>query len=121
MFMFLTSLSFSCATIFSGTSTKVKVSGVQEEAKVFYNGNYEGETPLKVKVSKKALKDGVDITIKKNGYQDANIILIRKTKVGAIIGNIIFTGGIGLIIDFATAAIYKPSPKEIKYDLEKES
>jgi hypothetical protein len=114
---FLMSINYSCATIFSGTATKVEVSGVQENAKVYYNGNYEGEAPLKVKVSKNSLKNGADITIKKEGYEDAIIKLVRKTKVGAIIGNVLFTGGTGLIIDFATGAIYKPHPDKVKYNL----
>lgn len=114
---FMMSLNFGCATIFSGTATKVEVSGVQEQAKVYYNGNYEGEAPLKIKVSKNSLKNGADITIKKEGFEDATVKLVRKTKTGAVIGNILFTAALGLIVDFSTGAIYKPHPNKVKYNL----
>jgi len=32
----------------------------------------------------------------------------RKVRVGAIVADIFFTGAAGLIVDFATNAIYKP-------------
>jgi hypothetical protein len=46
---------------------------------------------------------------------------VRKVKVSGIVGDVLFTGLIGLIIDFATQAIYKPHPEEIKFDLEKKN
>jgi hypothetical protein len=37
----------------------------------------------------------------------------RQVKVGALLADIFFFGGAGLIIDFATSAIYKPTePKK---------
>lgn len=108
-----------CATVFSGTKTKVDVSGIPESAKVYYNGNYEGVAPCTVKVSKNSLKDGADITIKKEGYKDATVMLMRKTKVPAIIGDVLFTACFGLVIDFATGAIYRPYPGQVKFDLDK--
>lgn len=38
----------------------------------------------------------------------------RQVKVGALICDIVFWGGAGLIVDFATGAIYKPAPGEKK-------
>jgi uncharacterized protein YceK len=109
----------SCATLFSGTKSKVSVSGYPESADVYCNGNYIGTSPTKVKVSKKSLKNGkTKIIVKKSDFQDAEITLGRKTKVSAIVGNIIFCWT-GLIIDYATGAIYKPYPDKIKYKLEK--
>jgi hypothetical protein len=34
---------------------------------------------------------------------------VRQVKVGALLADIFFFGGAGLIIDFATNAIYKPT------------
>ncbi len=34
---------------------------------------------------------------------------VRQVKVGALIADIVFFGGAGIIIDFATNAIYKPT------------
>jgi hypothetical protein len=36
----------------------------------------------------------------------------RQIKVGALLADAFFFGGIGLIVDFATGAIYKPVPKK---------
>jgi hypothetical protein len=38
----------------------------------------------------------------------------RQIKVGALICDVVFWGGAGLIIDFATGAIYKTDPNEKK-------
>jgi hypothetical protein len=109
----------SCATIFSGTKAGVSVKGSPETAKVYLNGNYEGTAPTKVRVSKKALKNNqTSITIEKEGYLGQEVVLTRKVKVGALIGNIVFTGiVVGNVIDFATGAIYKPHPGKISYSL----
>lgn len=39
---------------------------------------------------------------------------MRQIKVGAFIWDIILWGGAGVIIDFATGAIYKPDPVEMR-------
>lgn len=110
-------LAHSCATVFSGTKTKIQVNGAPADAKVYYKGNYIGESPVKVKINKKDLKKIPEIRIEKEGYIASNFQLNRQVKGSAIIGNIIF-GLIGIPIDFATGAIYKPSPGKIKYKLE---
>ena len=38
----------------------------------------------------------------------------REVKIGALLCDVIFWGGAGLIVDFATGAIYKDAPKEKK-------
>lgn len=35
----------------------------------------------------------------------------RQVRVGYIVADVFLTGALGLIIDFATGAIYKPEPK----------
>lgn len=108
----------SCATIFSGTKSSVRVKGTPENAKVYYNGNYEGQAPCNVKISKNGLKQKqTTVEIKADGYETAQATLVRKIKVGAIVGDIIFSAGIFLIVDFATGAIYKPYPKKVEYNL----
>lgn len=107
----------SCATIFSGTKSRVKVKGAPEGASVYYNGNYEDTAPCRVKVSKKSLKDGnTKIQIKEEGYKDTEVTLSRKIKIGAVIGNFLIFP-VGHIVDFATGAIYKPYPGRINYNL----
>ena len=38
----------------------------------------------------------------------------RQIKVGALIADAVFFGGIGILIDFATGAIYKPADSKVK-------
>jgi hypothetical protein len=109
----------SCATVFSGTKSKIKIEGTPAKAYVYYNNELKGVTPMKLKVFKNELKKQPEITIKKEGYQDQMVILHRKLKGSALVGNILFTGALGLVIDFADQAIYKPEPGEINYILKK--
>ena len=37
----------------------------------------------------------------------------RQIKVGALIADAVFFGGIGILIDFATGAIYKPAESKV--------
>ena len=112
----------SCATVFSGTKSGVDVSGTPKGAKVYYNGNYEGDAPCKIKVSKNGLKrNETKLKIEAPGYETSEVTLQRKFKVGALIGDIIFSAGIFVIVDFATGAIYKPYPKNVEYNLNPKS
>jgi hypothetical protein len=109
----------SCATLMTGTKSGISVKGTPEGAKVYQSGSFEGEAPLRVRVSKKAMKSGqTTIKIEKEGYMTQEVEINRKVRVGAIIANVVFTGVIiGNVIDFATGAIYKPHPGNIKYKL----
>lgn len=120
-FMLTASLTTGCATVFSGTKCKVKVkSGDPVEAKVFLNGNYMGTAPCKVKVPKNGLKSGqLTLEIRAEGYKSQFVTLTRKTKVAAVIGDVV-TGVVWLIVDFADGAIYKAYPSKIRYSLEPE-
>lgn len=111
----------SCATIFSGTKCKVKITdGTPVGAKVYVNGNYEGTAPCKVKVSKNGLKNSQTvIELRADGYASQKITLTRKLKVGSIVGNLLCSFGIGIVIDVLTGAIYKASPGKIHYNLDK--
>lgn len=122
LFSLLVFLFSSCATVFSGTKCTVRVKdGVPAGAKVYVNGNYVGTAPITITVSKNGLKNRQTVvTVKADGYRTQEIILTRRIKISALVGDLLFTGGIGLIIDFIDGAIYKASPGEIKYDLEKQ-
>ncbi len=117
--LFCAVLMSSCATIFGGMKTNVKVKGFPEGASVYYNGNFEGNAPCNVKVSKNSLKDGnTKIQVKSEGYENSEITLSRKMKMGAFLGDILIFP-VGHIVDFATGAIYKPYPAKVEYNLQK--
>ncbi len=108
----------SCATVFSGQKTNVRVkNGTPENANVYYNGSLVGQAPVSVKISKNGLKSGnVKIQVKKEGYNTQEVVLTRKLKMGAFVGDIIIFP-VGHIVDFVTGAIYKPHPGSVKYSL----
>lgn len=114
-------LSQSCATIFTGTKSGVHVKGDPDGASVYYNGSHEGEAPCRIKVSKNSLKDGnTKVQIKKDGFENSEIVLSRKLKFGAFLADF-FVFPAGHIVDFVTGAIYKPYPKRIDYKLKSKS
>lgn len=124
LFSCLVSLLFttqSCALVFGGVSKGVPVkSGLPEGAKVYSNGSYVGAAPCRVKIPRNSLKNAnASVTIKADGYEDQEVKFSRKLRVGAFVWDILLTGGIGLIPDFITGAIYKPYPKKVEYNLSK--
>lgn len=120
-FLLCAALLSSCATVFSGVKCKVRVTdGQPVAAKVYLNGNYINTAPCTVVLSKNALRGGNSIIeIKADGYQVQKITLAPKVKLAAIVGDLFFTMGVGLIIDFVDGAIYKAYPSEVKYSLDK--
>ncbi|TKB96873.1 hypothetical protein [Pedobacter cryophilus] len=114
-----TLLTQSCATIFTGNKTGVRIpNGTPEGAKIFVNGKYEKTAPETVQIPKAALKNGSIITIKADGYQNTEIKINRKVQIGMVALDIV-TGGIWLIVDFITGNIYTATPDRVKYELEK--
>ena len=104
----------SCATIISGTTQSVNFNSTPSSATIFDNGMQIGKTPLSAELSRK--KDHA-ITIKLDGYQPYEI-MIRKEFNAWYIGNIIFGGIIGLVIDPLTGAIHKLTPDQINAELD---
>lgn len=117
--LLITILLSSCATVFTGTRSKIKVQQGNVPAQVFLNGNLIGTAPCKVKVPKHLLRNGKAVlTIKAEGYKDAVITLDGRVRVGWVVFDIL-TGVVGLAVDFATGAIYKADHKTVTYQLEK--
>jgi len=115
----LSILNEGCATILGGTRDVTRVqNGTPENAKVYLNGNYIGDAPKNVKVPKKINQGNHTIEIKEEGYKNQKVEMTRKISIGYVILDIC-TGGIWLVPDFITGAIYKPRPNKVKYYLEK--
>lgn len=109
----------SCATLFSGNTAKINVSnGNPPNAKVYVDGKYTNDAPTTVKVPKRALKDGVEITVKADGKEQTTKVH-RKVQAGWLILDIL-TGGIWVIVDFATGNIYKATPSTVDYNVTKQ-
>lgn len=116
-----TALLSSCATILDGSKTRVKVYGSPTDAKVYYNGAYQGEGTQTIGVQKSAVKNGTaKIEVKREGFESAIITLNKKTRVGFIVLDVIF-GVFPLVIDIATGNLTAVRPGEVEYKLEKKA
>ena len=100
----------SCATIITGTTSKVTIDGdVDEPVTITTSFKTYGdvELPQVVKISRKAI-DGQRIQIESEHYKFKDVVL-RKSINGWAWGNILIGGLIGLGIDLGTNAVSKPA------------
>lgn len=111
----LTLLLSSCATIISGSKQNVKFSSDPSTATIFIDEVEVGKTPFEIKLERKSEHR---VMIKLEGYQNYETKLTKKFN-GWYLGNIIFGGLIGLIIDPITGAMYDLTPNEINAQMNK--
>ena len=111
----LTLLLSSCATIISGSKQNVQFSSDPSTATIFIDEVEVGKTPFEIKLERKSEHR---VMIKLEGYQNYETKLTKKFN-GWYLGNIIFGGLIGLIIDPITGAMYDLTPNEINAQMNK--
>ena len=111
----LTLLLSSCATIISGSKQNVKFSSDPSTATILIDEVEVGKTPFEIKLERKSEHR---VMIKLEGYQNYETKLTKKFN-GWYLGNIIFGGLIGLIIDPITGAMYDLTPNEINAQMNK--
>ncbi|WP_395051912.1 PEGA domain-containing protein [Flavobacterium sp.] len=111
----LTFLLTSCATIVSGSKQTVKFTSNPSTAYVFLDDKQVGSTPFETKLER---KKSHNVKIKLEGYQTYEITLTRKFNAWYI-GNLLFGGLIGIIVDPITGAMYKLTPSEVNAELGK--
>ena len=105
----LTLLMSSCATIVSGSKQNVKFSSNPTTATIFIDEVEVGKTPFEIKLARKSEHS---VMIKLEGYQTYETKLTKKFNAWYI-GNILFGGLIGIIIDPITGAMYNLSPDQV--------
>lgn len=111
----------SCATILGGKNNTLHFNNEDlAQAEVFMDGEKIGEAPGKIKVPKGEIQHGSKIEIKAPGYQDQEYLILRKQHAVYTLASLL-TGGIPLIVDFSTGAIYRPRPYKFQYELIKEN
>ena len=108
-------LSTSCATIVSGSKQNVKFSSNPSTATIFIDEVEVGKTPFEIKLARKSEHS---VMIKLDGYQTYETKLTKKFNAWYI-GNILFGGLIGIIIDPITGAMYNLSPDQINAQMNK--
>ncbi|WP_407484978.1 PEGA domain-containing protein [Elizabethkingia miricola] len=109
--LFLTTTS--CATIISGSKQAIKFTSTPSEATVFIDEVEMGKTPFETKLERKR---GYNVMIKLEGYKPYETKLTKEFNAWYL-GNILFGGIIGLVIDPITGAIYNLTPKQINAQL----
>ncbi len=111
----------SCATIISGTGQEVSVSSTPR-AKIEIKANtgmiyYSGESPAVVKLPR---KHSYTVTVQAGGYA-SQTLLISKQFNAWFIGNIIFGGIPGGVVDAITGAMWNLEPTLLAVTLERVS
>jgi hypothetical protein len=106
---------YSCSSIFNGSSQKVSIRANEEGADIFVNGDNRGKTPAVIK-----LKRGKDhiIEIKKAGY-DTYKITTDKSIAGMFWANLLCGGVVGMVIDLVTGNAYNIEPTVVSAQLTK--
>lgn len=99
----------SCATIISGSRQTIQFNSNPANATVFINEIEAGKTPFQKRLKR---NEEYKVSIELEGYETYETKLTKKFNEWYI-GNIIFGGLVGLVVDPITGAIYRLSPKEV--------
>jgi hypothetical protein len=110
-----------CASIIHQTTQQVPVKSNPEGAAITVScGDVHNDpklvTPAVVTVHRKPTH--CTISLEKDGYKPAEVAL-RRDMSGWYLGNILFGGIIGLVVDAANGAMYNRTPAEVNETLVK--
>jgi hypothetical protein len=108
-------LTTSCATIISGSKQNVKFDSNPSTATIFIDEVEVGKTPFEIKLTRRSEHS---VMIKLEGHQTYETKLTKKFN-GWYIGNLLFGGLIGLIIDPITGAMYNLTPDQVNAQMNK--
>jgi hypothetical protein len=103
----------SCATIVARGPDRVPIDSDPPGAHVVLNGRQVGVTPMAAVVDR---DQGAEIRIELAGYQPLTVS-VDKVFNGWFVGNIVFGGLIGMIVDIATGNVTKYSEKPVHVKL----
>ena len=106
---------FGCAAIFKGTSSKLDTNSQPKGAKVYVDGNYMGDTPIRLKLESKRT---YNIEFRMDGYKTKSYNVTNHVGAGWIVLDIL-AGLVGVIVDAATGAWYDLDSKNLNAELEK--
>lgn len=104
----------SCATLLSEDYTKVTIHSDPVGATIYANGMEKGKTPATVMLHN---DQSYHITLKKEGYKDAQATLTRKIKGGYQVLDFLVTGLIGNVVDLFNDAGYQLKPDQLSLTL----
>jgi len=92
-----------CATVLKGPKSDLSLSSEPSQARVYVNGSFMGETPLKLQL---VSKNSYRISFEKKGYETQTVEIGSAVGTGWIVLGVV-TGVVPAIIDGATGAWYE--------------
>jgi hypothetical protein len=98
-----------CASIVSGTRQNISFASTPSGAQVMVDNQAMGVTPVAIKLARKS-EHTVRITLDR--YAPHEIKLTRGFNAWYL-GNLVFGGVIGLVVDAVNGAMYKLSPEQV--------
>ncbi len=114
-----TLLMSSCASIAHGPTQIVDFSSQPSGATITIDGKEFGKTPQSIELRRKGREKGdkskkqqYDVKISLNGFYPYEI-KIKREMDGWFLGNLLFGGLIGIIVDASNGAMYKLSPDQV--------
>lgn len=109
----------SCASIIHGSSQSVTFNSQPPGATITIDGKEYGKTPQTISLKRKgrvkgenSSKKSYDVKVFLEGYYSYDIKINREMD-GWFIGNILFGGIIGIIVDASNGSMYKLTPDQI--------
>lgn len=102
-----------CATVFTGTSDTVTIKSEPSGAKIYLNGNYEGDTPTSLILKRD--KD-YNVMLKKAGFENTSATITRSFNAVSILN---LLSPLCWIVDVVTGALWKFDRNTITVTLEK--
>ena len=112
-------LATSCGSIIHGSSQLVTFSSQPPGATITIDGKQYGKTPQSISLKRKGRlkgensnKKSYDVKVSLEGYYSYDIKINREMD-GWFIGNVLFGGLIGIIVDASNGAMYKLTPNQI--------
>ncbi len=116
-----------CASIIHGTKQTVDFTSQPTGAHIFIDGTDHGVTPQSISLKRRGRLPGevkgkkeYQVKIELAGFYPYEI-KIKREMDGWFIGNILFGGVIGIIVDASNGAMYKLSPNQIVAQMGKAS
>jgi len=109
-------LTSSCATIFKGNTSKIDFNSNPQGAQIYVNGNYMGDTPIRLKLES---KQTYNIEFRKEGYKTKTFNITNHVGAGWIVLDVLF-GLVPVIVDAATGSWYDLDQKNVNAILEKQ-
>jgi hypothetical protein len=108
--------SLSCATVFKGNHSRVGFTSAPRGAKVYVNGAYMGDTPIRLK-----LESRHDYTVEfvKDGYKTKAFHLTNHIGPGWVVLDVIL-GLVPVLVDAVTGSWYDLDQKHLNAVLERQ-